>query len=233
MIKSRTTWNAGIFVLTLLALVPLAPYVSPYLPSFMKAAIPGFVKEAYHSVAGRNPADDTSTIATEDDWKRLEERPWIADGSDHAPRVVYVFTDLNCPYCERFWIDARPWVDGGRVQLRHILVGIVTPTSPGKAAALRAQTNPALALSEYEGHQASNRGMTTPSIRPGLMLEGDLAPVAKVPADVQAELDANQTLMKGSGLRGTPSVIWRDRDHVVHMRAGVPEAQLPEILGPL
>ncbi len=50
MIKSRTTWNAGIFVLTLLALVPLAPYVSPYLPSFMKAAIPGFVKEAYHSV---------------------------------------------------------------------------------------------------------------------------------------------------------------------------------------
>ena len=73
---------------------------------------------------------------TEKTWKQLESSTWIADGSKKAPRVVYVFTDPNCPYCNKFWSDARPWVKADKVQLRHVMVGILGPTSPGKAAAL-------------------------------------------------------------------------------------------------
>src|SRR3546814_5178612 len=44
--------------------------------------------------------------------------------------------DANCPYCNAFWEAARPWVDSGKVQLRHILVGIIKDDSPAKAAAI-------------------------------------------------------------------------------------------------
>ena len=41
-------------------------------------------------------------------WEKLKESTWIADGSDTAETIVYAFTDPNCPYCKRFWNDARP-----------------------------------------------------------------------------------------------------------------------------
>ena len=66
-------------------------------------------------------------------WKQAEAAHWINDGQAKAPQTVYVFTDPNCPYCNKFWADARPWVDSGKVELRHIMVGILTPTSAGKA----------------------------------------------------------------------------------------------------
>lgn len=36
-------------------------------------------------------------------WARLEQSHWVSDGDKNAPRVVYVFTDPNCPFCHRFW----------------------------------------------------------------------------------------------------------------------------------
>lgn len=56
-------------------------------------------------------------------WKQLGASHWIQDGKKDAPRTVYVFTDPNCPYCNKFWSDARPWVDSGKVVLRHVMVG--------------------------------------------------------------------------------------------------------------
>ena len=75
-------------------------------------------------------------------WKQLEASRWIADGNSSAPRIIYVFTDPNCPFCAKLWADARPWVDSGKVQLRHVIVGILTPTSRGKAATLLTDKNP-------------------------------------------------------------------------------------------
>ena len=87
-------------------------------------------------------------------WKELEAGRWIADGNISAPRIVYVFTDPNCPFCAKLWADARPWVDSGKVQLRHVIVGILTPTSRGKAAALLTDKNPSKALYAYEALHA-------------------------------------------------------------------------------
>ena len=76
---------------------------------------------------GRGPGSADSTA-----WRQLEASHWIADGRDGA-RVVYVFTDPNCPYCNKLWSEARPRVAAGKIQLRHVIVGILTPTRPGKA----------------------------------------------------------------------------------------------------
>lgn len=64
-------------------------------------------------------------------WAKMEKTAWIADGKADAPRKVYLFSDPNCPYCNMFWEQARPWVESGKVQLRHIMVGIIREDSPG------------------------------------------------------------------------------------------------------
>ena len=50
----------------------------------------------------------------DDVWKSLEQSTWIQDGQKTAPRIVYVFSDPNCPYCKKFWQEARPWVKSQR-----------------------------------------------------------------------------------------------------------------------
>src|SRR5690606_4457408 len=102
---------------------------------------------------GRNMDEDTLNELVvkpmqEQAWQALEESDWVLDGRADAPRVVYVFSDPNCPYCNRFWETARPWVDAGKVQLRHILVGVIREDSPGKAAAILSAKDPSAALLE-------------------------------------------------------------------------------------
>ena len=165
-------------------------------------------------------------------WGQLEKSHWIADGREGAPRTVYVFTDPNCPYCNKLWADARPWVDAGKLQLRHVMVGILTPTSAGKAAALLGATDPVAALDAHErGHVASN-AKTLASGRPKPLGDGGVKPLASVPSAPAAQLDANAKLMASSGLRATPALVWKDARGGVQMRQGAPEADLAAIFGP-
>ncbi len=54
-------------------------------------------------------------------WAKMEKSSWIQDDDKNAPQIVYLFSDPNCPYCNMFWEQARPWVKAGKVQLRHIM----------------------------------------------------------------------------------------------------------------
>ena len=165
-------------------------------------------------------------------WGQLEKSHWIADGREGAPRTVYVFTDPNCPYCNKLWADARPWVDAGKLQLRHVMVGILTPTSAGKAAALLGATDPVAALDAHErGHVASN-AKTLASGRPKPLGDEGVKPLASVPPALAAQLDANAKLMASYGLRATPALVWKDVRGGVQMRQGAPEADLAAIFGP-
>ena len=165
-------------------------------------------------------------------WGQLEKSHWIADGREGAPRMVYVFTDPNCPYCNKLWADARPWVDAGKLQLRHVMVGILTPTSAGKAAALLGATDPVAALDAHErGHVASN-AKTLASGRPKPLGDEGVKPLASVPPALAAQLDANAKLMASYGLRATPALVWKDVRGGVQMRQGAPEADLAAIFGP-
>jgi len=154
---------------------------------------------------------------TDKTWKQLESSTWIADGSKTAARVVYVFTDPNCPYCQKFWNDARPWVKADKVQLRHVMVGILGPTSAGKAAALLTAPDPAVALSQHELQQTS----------------GGLKPLNPVPAPVRAQLDANYKMMEQLGASATPAIFYKDGSGKLQKMQGAPSAEmLSKILGP-
>lgn len=165
-------------------------------------------------------------------WSKLEASHWIQDGRKDAPRTVYVFTDPNCPFCNKFWADARPWVDSGKVVLRHVMVGILTPTSAGKAAALLAAKDPAAALAAYERGHVERNGKSIAAGRARPLGDDGLQPLANIPADVGARLAANEQLMASLGLQATPAMVWRDPNGSVKMRTGAPPSELAAILGP-
>jgi len=152
----------------------------------------------------------------EEMWQRLQSSTWIADGDDKASRVVYVFSDPNCPYCNLFWRQARPWIEAGRVQLRHVMVGMLRADSPGKAAALLAAQDPRQALGE---HEAAGR-------------ESKLQAVAKIPGAIAAQLDANLALMGEMGGEATPAIYYLDERGRLQQHKGAPRPDsLEAIMG--
>lgn len=167
------------------------------------------------------------------DWEQLEHSRWIADGRDDAPRKVYVFLDANCKYCTKFWSDARPWVNAGKVQLRHVMVGVIAPSSPGKAATLLADPDPSRRLAAYE--QAHAFGVVRMMAGgPHQTLEDpNLAPMDPVPDALARTLSDNEDLMHGFGLMGTPGIVFRAKDGRVVAKPGLSPEELPQVLGPL
>lgn len=150
-------------------------------------------------------------------WAQLEASDWVADGKPDAPRVVYTFSDPNCPYCNRFWNAARPWIDSGKVQLRHVIVGVIRPDSANKAASIFNAASPSEALARNERAYAT----------------GGIAPAATVPDDVRTKLDGNEKLMTALGFQGTPGILFRDAKGLIQRRSGMPAAaDLPVVLGP-
>lgn len=150
-------------------------------------------------------------------WSKLESSTWVRDGKKDAPRIVYTFSDPNCPYCNRFWHAARPWVESGKVQLRHVMVGVIKADSSTKAAAILTASDRSAALLENEATFAA----------------GGIAPAARVPADVRRMLDANQELMTELGFHGTPAIVFRDASGLVDRINGMPQGDaLGKALGP-
>ncbi len=208
---------------------PLSLFVTPD----GKHVIAGTLLDAQGEEAAQAALEKTVRGAmTAGAWSKLESSHWIEDGKKGAPRTVYVFTDPNCPYCNKFWADARPWVDSGKVVLRHVMVGILTPTSAGKAAALLAAKDPVAALTAYErGHMEQN-GKSIASGRARPLGDAGLMPLEDIPADIESKLASNQRLMASLGLQATPAMVWRDANGNVQMRTGASPSELPTILGP-
>jgi len=152
------------------------------------------------------------------DWQQLESSHWVLDGLPTAKRIVYTFTDPNCPYCKKFWQSARPWVDSGKVQIRHILVGILRADSQQKAAAILTADKPSVALTEYQrGNSLAN-----------------LKPLAEYSADIRTQLMENHQIMMQMGVSATPATFYQDDSGVVQKQMGLPpELMMPKILGPL
>jgi thiol:disulfide interchange protein DsbG len=188
---------------------------------------------AAHAPAAQPAASLVRQDAAPVTWDALEHTRWIADGRDDAPRKVYVFMDANCKYCTKFWSDARPWVRGGKVQLRHILVAVIAPTSGGKAATLMLDPDPARRFASFEEAHAFGvvrmlAGGTHHSLE-----DPNLPPMETVPADVGRALAQHDRLMSALGLRGTPGIVYRGLDGQLVTRPGIPREELPAILGAL
>jgi len=150
-------------------------------------------------------------------WKRLDGSAWVRDGRADAPRVVYTFSDANCPYCHRFWEAARPWVDSGKVQLRHVMVGVIREDSPAKAAAILGAPNPSAVFLQNE-HDFS---------------KGGIKPAATITPELANKLDANQVLMVELGFQGTPGILFHDAQGMVQRVSGMPQGEdMEKVMGP-
>lgn len=189
-----------------------------YLTADGKQAIVGSMIDAKGANLSQEPLNKlVSKPMTGKIWKQLDNSTWIPDGSKNAPRIIYTFTDPNCPYCNKFWNDARPWVSAGKVQLRYVIVAILTDTSAGKAAALLSAQDAQAALTQHEQQHAS----------------GGVKPLSQISATVRAQLEANQKLMQQLGSSATPTIFYKDASGNLQKMQGAPSAEmLVKIMGP-
>jgi thiol:disulfide interchange protein DsbG len=147
--------------------------------------------------------------------QRLERANWVATGSKSGTRVVYVFTDPDCPYCNDLWKALRT-ARAPDVQIRYLLVAVIDADSRGKDAAILESKDPAATLEKHE------RGYD----------HGGVAPKGAVMPATSEILSVNQALMGALQIYGTPGLVFMDEQGQVRVFAGMPDAgQLRTIVG--
>lgn len=108
-------------------------------------------------------------------------------------------------------------MNAGKVQLRHVLVGIIREDSPNKAAAILGAPNREAARQENENK----------------FDQGGSPPAKAVPAEVRKILEDHQMLMLTLAFRGTPGIIVRNENGALKKYNGMPRPEaLGEALGP-
>ena len=142
--------------------------------------------------------------------RALEQTNWIPEGSTHPRHVIYVFMDANCPYCHALWLALKPYYRSG-LQVRDILVGVISASSPGKAAAIFDATDPSAALRMNEARWGR-----------GIDAGGGIAPVAHPSAKELRVLARNEALMQAFGFDGTPGMVLADAQGKVYTIGGLP-----------
>jgi thiol:disulfide interchange protein DsbG len=146
--------------------------------------------------------------------QRLDRAHWIAAGPKSPKRVVYVFTDPNCPFCHDLW-KAMNALHTPEVQVRYLLVAVISADSRGKDAAILESADPAAALEKNERNFDN----------------GGIAPKPKWQAATSEAISANEALMQALGIYGTPGLVYLDEHNEVKVFAGMPDpGQLRKIL---
>lgn len=210
----------------------IAPPIRMFMTAFSQPGLPWRRLLATACLAAAPALASAAPIAvTATQWKALESSHWIEDGRASAPRTIYMFTDPNCPYCNKLWTDARPWVEAGKVQIRHLVVGILTPTSNGKAATLLNAASPAKALAKYEKGQSFSTAQMIASGKVHALNAEVLQPLAVIPSLIQSKLDANKNLMLSLGLEATPAVVWRDERGQIQILQGIAPEDESRVFG--
>jgi len=147
--------------------------------------------------------------------QRLDRAKWIGAGSKSTERVVYVFTDPDCPYCNDLW-KALQTARAPDVQIRYLLVAVIDADSKGKDAAILESDDPAATLAKAERNY--DRGGVKP--KPTLL-----------PATSET-ISVNADLMQALHIFGTPGLVYLDEHDQVKVFAGMPDpAQLKTIVG--
>lgn len=139
-------------------------------------------------------------------WAELASSHWVADGDNSAPTTIYAFYDPNCPYCQAFREAASPWIQSGQVQLRHILVGVLTPSSLPKAATILGAVNPHTA---YMQNVAQHK-------------HGGIAVQESARIRGEPQVQANNQLMQKLGVPATPGIFYKDAEGKLQRHLGMP-----------
>ncbi len=142
-------------------------------------------------------------------WQQLEAADWVQDGDKNAPRIVYTFSDPFCPYCHKFRDMADPYIAEGKVQFRHLIVGILQQKSLAVAATIMGSDSPEDAFQQHR--QLSGKG--------GIAIDN-----AKASKGNDIVL-ANNELMEELHMHATPTSVYRDNDGEIQVVEGMPVQQ--------
>lgn len=182
--------------------------VEIYLTADGKHAIVGTMVDG----AGKRVAASELSKVTADsiDWDALAKTHWIAEGDPNPEHIVYAFTDPNCPYCAMFWQESQPYLEQSRVQVRHIMVGFLRPSSEPKAATILAADNPAEALARHENS----------------FKQGGTPEDKNVNQKFVEQVRENTRFMKSNDIFATPTIIFKDTNGRVQQKQGMPSESL-------
>lgn len=141
-------------------------------------------------------------------WAELEKADWIQDGKKDAPIILYAFMDPNCPYCHRFREQVAPWIESGKVQVRHIVVGILGQSSLDKAATINGSKDRTAAFLTNQ-QQFERNGIAVDSKAKAAGLE---------------RTEKNNDFMQDLGLTGAPAIYFQ-LDGKIEVARGLPQGQ--------
>ncbi|PKY11982.1 thiol:disulfide interchange protein [Acidithiobacillus marinus] len=166
------------------------------------------------SVAMASPAPSDEDL---DYWQALAHTRYIQEGSKGP--IVYDFYDPNCPYCHEIYTWLQNPIDSQQIRVRFITVGFLSPSSPGKAAAILAASDPLAALKLNENNFGTEDGPN-----------GGISPASDaVQNKMRSALDFNASLLINKeaevlGIQGAsvPFLVFRTGGKT-HYVAGLPD----------
>src|ERR1700750_147941 len=125
--------------------------------------------------------------------QRLDRARWIGVGAKSTERVVYVFTDPDCPFCNDLW-KAVQKARAPEVQIRYLLVAVIDADSKGKDVAILEAKDPLAAFEKSERN----------------FDRGGIAPKATALPETSETIGFNGDLMGALHLFGTPGLVYQD-----------------------
>jgi thiol:disulfide interchange protein DsbG len=140
---------------------------------------------------------------------QLPTTTWIGEGD--GQKIVYFFFDPNCPHCNEAYERMKPILAADRdFQMRYVPMGVLLPSSAGKAAAIMQSADPLGAYHRMEegyGFSAHGDG-------------GAIDPIKDISPATQKALDANYAILKSNHIPGMPLIVFQGDDGKPFMMFG-------------
>ncbi|MGF6237449.1 thiol:disulfide interchange protein DsbG [Leclercia sp. 1548] len=183
--------------------------VTLYLTPDKKHVISGYMYDAQgNNLSEKTINDEIYIPAGREMWKQLTAAPGITEGSPEAKCQVVVFADPFCPYCNKFWHQAQPFIKDKSISTKTLLVGVIRPDSAQYAAAVLSAKDPAKVWYDLE----SSDGKIKPALK------------GNTPPDVFKQIQHNQQLMEQLGASGTPAIYYLNKARTLQQIIGLPDA---------
>jgi len=140
-------------------------------------------------------------------WKKLQSSPGVTEGSNNASCHVVVFADPFCPYCKKFYQQVEPAIRNNTLQIKTLLVGIMSPESGQYAAGILSAVNPSKAWRDFE----NSPRLTKPHLP------------EKTSRQIFYQIQKNQNIMQDLGANGTPAIYYMSSDKKLQQVIGLPD----------
>lgn len=108
--------------------------------------------------AGNNPRSAEETALQAELLTRAADKASGSFVQGTAGPIVTAIVDLNCSHCNDFFTVAQPLIAQGKLRVRYVLAGFLTPTSEQKAAAVLSAKDPVAALKASEAAYRKDGG---------------------------------------------------------------------------